>query len=123
VLAEEAIETFTETGDHRGLAEALRLFGLMRARQGCMTEAVAAFERTLHLPGWGARPPILVPVLCEGPLPVTEAIARLQELTRSRPDDWMLESTAACWTSSLVAMTGRFDEARELAERYGRYFA
>src|SRR5262249_25043546 len=55
-IAEEAIATFTELGDLRGLAEAWRHLGVALQRQGLMVEATDAKERAVSYgQGLGAR--------------------------------------------------------------------
>jgi DNA-binding SARP family transcriptional activator/tetratricopeptide (TPR) repeat protein len=130
--AQSAIDTFTETEDLYGLAVAWRHFGLVRRRQGRLTESVAAFESAIRNADASGRRDAyrwavgsLAYVLCDGPVPVLDAIRRIEELERSSAGDALSATILGQFKGGLYAMAGRLVEARELLERsdaeFGRY--
>ena len=56
-------------------------------------------------------------VLCDGPAPVGEAIRRCEDLLRAYGGDLVMEGVITRFLSLLLAMAGRFDEARAHVER------
>ena len=123
-VAEAGIETFREIGDERDLALAERRLGLALLSQGRVEEACAVLERALvHADASGdrrARRTViasLVNALFNGPAPVVDAIRRCEELLESSGSDRVLEATVNRGLSAMVAMAGRFDEARELVRK------
>jgi DNA-binding SARP family transcriptional activator len=128
-IFEDAIETLTELGDHRGLAEAYRYQGAMFGREGRTAERHAAYERALAAAeasgNWLTRRNVMEAIsyaLYQGPTPVVQAIARCEEMIRSSPDDTVLEAGIGRFMCALVAMDGRSDQAIELLERSLRVF-
>jgi class 3 adenylate cyclase/tetratricopeptide (TPR) repeat protein len=126
-IAEELVETFTELGDETGLAQAYRAIGLDCRSRGRMVEAAAWLERALvHANASGdlvtRRTVIqgLSMAQCWGPTPVRAATARCEELREANRDDRVLDAVIARHLSSLYAMAGRFDDAREAWEHAGR---
>lgn len=125
-IAEQAVETFRQLGDIRGVADAERLVGHGLRRQGRGAAASAAFERALaaaeasgdkheRLLAIGA----LAHSLWEGPAPAPYAIQRCEELLQSSRNDPPLEATITRCTAALYAMTGRVEDAREGVLRSG----
>ncbi len=125
-VAEEAVETFRQLGDLRGVADAERHVGHGLRRQGHGAAAGAAFERALaaadasgdkhaRLLAIGA----LAHSLWEGPAPAADAIRRCEELLQMCRNDPPLEATIARCASALYAMAGRLEEARESVRRSG----
>jgi tetratricopeptide (TPR) repeat protein len=118
-LYEEAIVTFTDAGDDEGLALASwRLSAVLRL-EGRNADAVACLERGLAAAEAHGDPATrrtvvfsLVTSICGGPMPVTEGIARLEELRAASGDDGALEAAVTRHLSLLLAMARRFDESR-----------
>jgi tetratricopeptide (TPR) repeat protein len=120
-VAKVTIETFRELGNERDLALAERRLGLAFMSQGRVEEECLALERALiHADASDdgrARQKVissLVHALFNGPAPVVEAIGRCEVLLESSGSDRVLEATVNRGLAALVAMAGRFDEAREL---------
>ena len=119
-IAEEAIRTFEELGDRLGLAEAEHLLGHVLDREGRSEESFAALDRALvHAEVAGSRvvrrnivAAIGMP-LCQGSTPARDAIERLEELRRAAHDDPVQYAGLGRLLASVLAMAGRFDEARE----------
>lgn len=125
-IAEEAVETFRQLGDIRGVADAERHVGHGLRRQGFGAAATAAFERALTAAdASGDKHERLLAVgalahsLWEGPAPAADAIRRCEELLRSSVNDPPLQATIARCLSALYAMAGRIEEARESVRRSG----
>jgi DNA-binding SARP family transcriptional activator/tetratricopeptide (TPR) repeat protein len=119
--ARHAIETFAKTEDTYRLAVAWRHYGLVHRRQGRLTESLAAFESALWFADASGRQDAyrwavgsLAYVLCDGPVPVPDAIRRVEELERSSPDDAMTAAILGQSKGALLAMAGRLGEAHEL---------
>jgi tetratricopeptide (TPR) repeat protein len=122
-LADEAIATFRETDDQRGLAQAWRLVALAhswRCRFGSMADALEralvyadgasdARERAVILHWLGVS-------LYYGPTPVDEAIRACDEMLH-RTSDRTVHAMHTALTAGLLAMRGEFDEARDCATR------
>ena len=96
----------------------------MRRRQGRLTESLTAFEKGIRNANASGRHDArrwvvgsLVYVLCDGPVPVTEAIRRVDELERSSGGDALAAAILGQCKGGLLAMAGRLVEARELLER------
>jgi DNA-binding SARP family transcriptional activator/tetratricopeptide (TPR) repeat protein len=125
-VVQRAIETLTELGDASGLAVAGRWLAIVLRRQGRLAETCAAAERALvHANACGdqdARRQVigtLTYALCDGPAPVGDAIRRCEELLESSRNDRALEAIVGRCLSMLLAMAGRFEEAREHSRRSG----
>jgi tetratricopeptide (TPR) repeat protein len=119
-IEEENIQTFTEFGDEAGLAVAARHLGLACRVEGRVTEAIAWFERAVaHASACddqSTRRTVtqsLAMILCDGPTPVGDAMRRCEELRDANRDDRVHEAVITRCLSALLAMAGRFDEARE----------
>jgi DNA-binding SARP family transcriptional activator len=122
--AAAAINTFTELGDARGLAEAWRLMGMALRRDGRCADALEAYERSLAhareagdavAERFGATS--ISNVLGVGPEPVAAAIRRCQTLLQRGGEDREVRADLERCLSLLHAMAGRSDEALDLAGR------
>jgi DNA-binding SARP family transcriptional activator len=118
-VAKEAIRTFESLDDLLGLAEAERFLADALDRAGRSTESIAARERAIaHAQAAGAtgiRRLIvsgLANQLSGGPTPAEEATGRLEELLESNRDDRVLAAVIRRQLACMLAMAGRFDEAR-----------
>ena len=126
-IAEEGIETFTELGDEAGLASAKRSLGSVCRVQGRRAEAVVWFEEALvHANACDDQvtrrlvTESLAMILGGGPMPVGDAMRRCEELRDANRDDRVLDAVITRCLSALLAMAGRFDEAREYGRRSSR---
>lgn len=129
LVADDAIETFTELGDSLGLARAQRMRAMALSRLGRTTESYAALEHALvHADASGDQPTrryvigTLCYLLCDGPALVGEAIDRCEELLRSSESDRVVETLVSRHLSLLLAMAARFDDSRELLLKAGPVF-
>jgi tetratricopeptide (TPR) repeat protein len=126
IVAQEAIATFTEVGDERGLTRAWFLLAWVELRRGRLTESLSAYEQALeHAIAAGEqtlrRGAItgLVHQLVRGPVPVPDAIRRCEELIGSNSGDRALVAVVTRSLAALVAMDARLSEARDLLGRSG----
>jgi class 3 adenylate cyclase/tetratricopeptide (TPR) repeat protein len=126
-ITEPLIETFTELGDEVGLARALRGRAATCRARGRMVEAQALFERALVHANSGRDLVTcrvvtqgLSMVLCHGSTPVRDATPRCEALREANRDDRVLGAVITRHLSSLYAMAGRFDDARESWEGASR---
>ncbi|HJS26544.1 MAG TPA: adenylate/guanylate cyclase domain-containing protein [Actinomycetota bacterium] len=118
--AERAMEVFERTRDQAGLARAWDLLAWHHVYLNRFEEASRAAERGLvHARAAGDRG-LELELLGEianvvwGPVPVTEALARCDEVARQARGNRSL-SGVLCWhRAALVAMRGDIDEARRL---------
>ena len=122
--AQHAIDTFAETGDTYRLAVAWRHYGLVRRRQGRLLASVAAFESALRYADASGRRDAyrwavgsLAYVLCDSPVPVPDALRRVEELEHTTAEDAMSTAILCQFRGGLLAMAGRRLEARELLLR------
>jgi DNA-binding SARP family transcriptional activator len=122
--AKQAIETLGQLRDSAGVSEARRLLAVCRWRQGHAAEAWEELERALldadasH--DWYALRRVVTSIgglLCDGPVPVGEAVRRCEALLRTYGGDLVMEGVITRCLSLLYAMAGRFDEARAHLER------
>jgi class 3 adenylate cyclase/tetratricopeptide (TPR) repeat protein len=123
-IAEEAIATFSELGDERGLVEAMRVLAHAVAGQGRREAARVHLERALaHAEAAGVsltRSRViesLTEMLVTGPTPVDQGIARCEELRRACGDQPLLAATLDITLAWLYAAARRTDEARECLHR------
>ncbi len=117
-MCNAAIETFTELGNQRGLADARRLLGLMLGNRGRPNEARQVLELALvnaDASGDAERRRsvinTLVGLYIVGPTPVSEAIALSEELLLSAGADRILEATLRRSLGALYSMGGRREDA------------
>jgi tetratricopeptide (TPR) repeat protein len=122
--AEDAIATFTELGDVRGLALARHLLAYAYRGAGRAADACAELELALvdaetsgHAPTRSRVISQLLQMLSTGPAPVPDAIRRCEELRRSASADAVLAATIERGLAHLYAMAARDDEARECLRR------
>jgi DNA-binding SARP family transcriptional activator len=122
--AEAAIETFARIGDDRGLAHASRLLsrshswhGRWRATEEVLRRALAHAESVENGRERMAIVPWLLVALYYGPTPAPVAISECEAILAECAGDAVIEGTTSCFLCGLLAMTGRFDEARELGLR------
>ena len=123
VLAEgeRAVAVLEREGDDLGLARALQLIGQahwIRCRCGAMEEVL---ERALvHAErGGGARERLVIlnglaRAAFAGPMPVSKAIRRCEEILELSGGDRILDAEVSANLASLHAMRGDFDRARAL---------
>ena len=118
-----AVETLRQLGDSRGVALAGRYLALSFQYTGQADEARIILERALadadESGDRGTRRRVagtLAHSLCLGPTPVVDAIGRCRELLESSRGDPVLTAVVARFLGLLLAMAGRFDEAREHLE-------
>jgi len=123
-VAREAIETFTRLGDRGGLGQAWRLVGRANAREGKWGAATEALELALeHARNAEERREFqsivsnLITGLYYGPTPAPDAIARCEELVAEYGENRYIDAVAACGLAGLLAMTGRFEDARGAGKR------
>jgi len=119
-VGKAAIETNTELGDERGLAEVRRLLALAHRRRGRMAAATAELERALvHADLSGQQVTrrrmigSLLYALFDGPATVADTIGRCEALLRDYGDDRIVRALITRALSAFLAMSGRFDEAQE----------
>jgi tetratricopeptide (TPR) repeat protein len=120
---ERAIAAFEEMDDDAGLAEALRLVGIVRLWAGRCDDALQLWERALEHARRAAERRLEIDVLhwiglalSQGSTPAAEAIERIQALLRGHEDDPTLRSHMDRHLAELEAMRGRFSEARLLLD-------
>jgi class 3 adenylate cyclase/tetratricopeptide (TPR) repeat protein len=120
---DRAIAAFEELGDDAGLAEALRLVGIVRMWAGQSEEALGVWERAVeHAQRAGDRR-LEIDVrhymglaLDQGLTPVRDAIDRIHALLHGYEDDPTLRSQMSRFEAELEAMGGRLPEAQALIE-------
>jgi class 3 adenylate cyclase/tetratricopeptide (TPR) repeat protein len=119
---ERAIPSMTERGNHPGLARAWRLLtqvGFQTSQYAAAEEATLHMMEHARLAGEADLESRFLPSLgvCAlyGPTPVPEAEARCQDLLARVGGDRRATALVLSFLAHLLAMQGRFDEAR------GRY--
>jgi DNA-binding SARP family transcriptional activator len=122
-VAEDAIGTFEQLDDRTGIAVSEALLAEALGRQGRHEEAFDALDRALaHADATGdriLRREIVGQIgrrLCDGPTPAREAIDRMETARSSARDDPLLDAGLRRCLAFVLAMTGRFVEAREHIE-------
>ena len=131
---EEAIAVLERLGDERGLARAWRLLGYERFVQCRIEPAEQAIANAIEharlagderLEAYGRG--MLTAAAFWGPLPATAGIERCRRQLADADGNRYVEASARCALGALVAMEGRFGEAREevargtaIAETFGR---
>ena len=121
---DRAIEVLEGVGDERGLAIAWSVrawFPWLRCNASGAEEAVLRALEYARRSGDERAEAYSLNLLLGaglfGPLPVSEAIERCDELLGLPPRQQRVKALAYRALAGLVAMEGRFDEARELLER------
>jgi predicted ATPase/class 3 adenylate cyclase len=116
---EQAIVEFEELQDDVGLAEALRLIGIVHMWAGRSAEATSIWEQAIEHARRGGQRRLEIDVrhwmglaLAQGPTPAGDAIDRIQSLLADQADDPTLRSQMSRYLADLEAMRGRFAEAR-----------
>ncbi len=119
-----AIRVFEERGDEAGLGRALCLAGKLRFWGGEAAAADAIFVRaTGHSRDAGDRAQeaeslqYLIATIIRGPMPVDEALLRIEELHSRAELNRRLNIAFLEASARLQAMRGRIDEARDLILR------
>jgi len=120
---ERSIAEFEELGDDTGLAEALRMVGIVRLWAGRCGDALQLWERAVeHARRAGDRRlgidllRWMGLALAVGLIPAGEAIDRIRALLQGHEDDPMLRSQMGRHLAELEARRGRFSEARSLLD-------
>jgi hypothetical protein len=124
---DDAIETFTELGDDRGLALARDMLAWALITEGREEDAFVQLDLALgHARAssdWALRRGVTAAIclrLCNGPTPVGEALDRCVRLLESVRDDPVLQLLIKRYQATLYAMAARVDEALELLREGGR---
>jgi len=123
-LADSAIATFTELDDDGGLAQALRLLSITNAWH-CQWQGMAdALERArLHAERAGdssSRATIVAwrnVAMYYGPTPADEAIVHYEKVLDAVDEESIVGGSTSCLLAAVLAMRGRFDDARRYASR------
>jgi class 3 adenylate cyclase/tetratricopeptide (TPR) repeat protein len=118
---QKAIEIFTATEDHAGLARAYRVLGYVHGTACQYGDAASACEQALeHARLAGDRKEERVNATsyalaaCWGPTPVDEAIDRCEEILGQVTANRLSRGWVLCLLAHLHAMKEEFDTAREL---------
>jgi class 3 adenylate cyclase/tetratricopeptide (TPR) repeat protein len=118
------IPLLEERGANAELAKAWRIVATVHATVCRWEETAAAQQRAIecaHAAGLKREEARTMAAytlsLSEGPTPVPEAIERCEEILRRGFADRQSEAVALCSLSSLLALHGEFDRARELYRR------
>jgi len=122
--AERALPELERLEDERGLASAWWLVHWARFRLGRYADSLAAAEQTVeHARRAGDRREELralgaiAMATKHGPTPVTEGLARCDELVERSGGASLMEAFAARVRGFLLAMTGEFERGREECRR------
>ena len=118
-----AIEVLDRAGDERGLAKAWPVrawFPWLQCNASEAEQALLRAEEYARLAGderaEGYSLNLLLGTWLFGPVPVPEAIRRSEEILALPPRQQRVKASAHRALAGLVAMEGRFDEARDLLE-------
>jgi tetratricopeptide (TPR) repeat protein len=121
---EPLIPILREREDDLGLTKALQLLASGFSREGQVGKAVPLLQAALDHARRAGDALEETEILAEflfalpvGPMPVEQALQRIDELTDHVESDLRLDAWALGVRSQLEAMRARFDEARLLAER------
>ena len=121
-VAEQARPAFEEAGDDTGLAETLRLIGIVHLWAGRCGEAIKFFERVARHARDGGNLRLELSALhwaClaieEGPMHVEEGIRRIHSMLEGHSDR-LFAWRCSRFLAELEAMRGRFDDARRYME-------
>ena len=122
--ADEAIEVFSELGDHSGLARAFLLLSEVFWTMGQAAQAAEAGQRAAEQArragsrreeafGLGANAYYLL----YGPTPVAEGVRRLERVLRESQGSPLTEANVSGFLALHEAMGGRFEAARQRIAR------
>jgi tetratricopeptide (TPR) repeat protein len=119
-VAAEVIPALEEIGDDFGLAKAWRLLSdadVFACRWQARAEALErAIEHARRAPEAKAEASVYIGLLADalhyGPTPAVEAIASCERFLDEAGDDLALRAAVVATKGALLAMRGRFDEAR-----------
>jgi class 3 adenylate cyclase/predicted ATPase len=124
VEVESATRVFGRNGDDAGLARALALSGQVRLWGGQLATALEDLEQAArharvagdrHLEAESLQ--YILAVIVWGPIPVTEALARVADVESRVEGNRRLDVAALNGRARLEAMQGRFDAARAAVAR------
>jgi class 3 adenylate cyclase/tetratricopeptide (TPR) repeat protein len=122
---QRAIEQFSTSGDDRGLARAWALVADLEWELGHAGEQLAALDRALEHAGRAGdsfeTAELLLSVtsaIVRGPMPVTQAITRVEEILREHRDNRTVQSYMLHALGHMQARLGDFDTARASSDRY-----
>ena len=120
-IVEQALPELDELGDELGLAKAWRRIADVQWMANRWSEQAQALERALeHAQRAGdareaAGALMRMPMaFYYGPMPVTEAMARAEELLERAQSSRVVQTTALVCLAGLHALAGDFEEARRL---------
>jgi class 3 adenylate cyclase len=123
-ISRTAVDIFTELSDPVGLAHSVRLLANALRRQQRAAESCVAAERALiHADDSGSQwmrrniLPTLAMSLFDSPIPVGEAVVRLEQLRSLGEEDRIYDALVSRAVAPLLAMGGRFEEALDQIER------
>jgi hypothetical protein len=121
-VARQTIDALSETGNERGLAHAWRLLSYSHVLRCEWSEAEQAIRRGLEharqahdtreestAAAW------LLAAISNGPTDVRTGLAECDEVRAAYPNDAVLQARTGCQMAALMAMAGRFAEARMAA--------
>jgi tetratricopeptide (TPR) repeat protein len=123
-IAEQAIPTFEESGDDRGLARAWFLVHWARFRLGRNLESIEAAERAVeHSAAAGDRREQLralgaiAMATCYAPMPLERALRACDELDERAAGGRLVHAFTERVRGRFAGLAGRFDEGREHCRR------
>jgi DNA-binding SARP family transcriptional activator len=123
-VAHDAIRTFEQLDDRIGLAMSEAMLAEALGREGRHKDAFGVLERALeHADAAGDRLVRRAVVgqigrrLCDGPTPAHQAIDRIETVRSSARHDPLLDAGLRRCLAFVLAMSGRFEEAREHIEQ------
>jgi class 3 adenylate cyclase/tetratricopeptide (TPR) repeat protein len=122
MVAVDALAKFTHLGDHRGLARAWRLLSVTHgwesqwhAMEEALRQALVHAEEAGEASEQATILTWLNTALYYGPTRVADAVRHCRAVLAGREWNRVVEATSTCQLSGLLAMMGKFDEARDLA--------
>jgi class 3 adenylate cyclase/tetratricopeptide (TPR) repeat protein len=122
--ATRALQVLEASGDHLGMARAWHVLGWTENMRLRTTSRAEALERAAeHARRAGARREelealyFLASPADHGPMPVEQALRRLDEILDRSGNDQRVESSVLFSVGRLEAMRGRFEQARRAAAR------
>ena len=121
IEAERVRPFFEEAGDDLGLAETLRLIGVIHVWAGRCGAAIPLFDRVAELARRAGHRRLEFAALHweflaieQGPMPVEEGIRRIHTLLEGSESDRLFVAQGGRFLGQLEAERGRFDEAWRL---------